>query len=114
MSGIENGIKPVRITYLRCQRGKWKKIRIPSIFWSHVGDLILENSGRTSKRTCSYEAGGETEERERGGTREFAEEEEFDEFQTVFREPIKSPEEGEEVRELSCGTDSDFFVNKKK
>jgi hypothetical protein len=70
MSGIENGIKPVRITYLRCQRGKWKKIRIPSIFWSHVGDLILENSGRTSKRTCSYEAGGETEEREREGGRE--------------------------------------------
>jgi hypothetical protein len=57
-------------------------------------------------------------ERERGagGKREFVEEEEeeFEEFQTVFREPIKSREEGEEVREFSCEADSDFFVNNKK
>jgi hypothetical protein len=51
-------------------------------------------------------------ERERGGEGEFAEEEEeeFEEFQTVFRESIKSREEGEEVRELSCEADSDFFL----
>jgi hypothetical protein len=30
------------------------------------------------------------------------------------REPIKSQEEGEEVRELSCEANSDLFVNKNK